>query len=210
MHETVHKLSVRKTDRQIQATPPHPWFKLLLQQGTEPNCTSCIWSPPLGQELCTRGAQLTQCLSCACHSGLPSLGWGRPGKPLPVPCNAHEFDISLPLSGTAEQKLGWEQWPDCRAVGRCCLSSLLSDLGAGSIAPPVGWCKHSLRAWTPTQDMGAKGSDLYKLKQKALCFESWALLRQCASLKQEHWVPSKLLSRFHSWKGPAFSLHCLS
>lgn len=85
--------------------------------------------------------------ACACHSGLPSPGWGRPGNHLPVPCNTHEFDISLPLPGITEQKLCWEQWPDYRTVGRSSLSSLLSDLAATCIAPPVRWCKHSLRAW---------------------------------------------------------------
>lgn len=144
MQERVHKQSVRKTDRQIQATPLHPWFKVLFQQGNEPNCASCIWSPPLGQELCTAGAQPTQVSMCL--SFWPSLpGMGQTWKP--SLCALQHTWIWHFIAPLPEQKLCWEQWPDYRTVGRSCLSSLLSDLAATCIAPPVGWCKHSLRAW---------------------------------------------------------------
>lgn len=201
MQERVHKLSVRKTVRQTQATHLHPWFKLLFQQGTEPNCASCIWSLHLLRSSAP-GELSSHRSSCACHSGLPSQppGLGQTWEP-PSCALQHELDVPLPLSGTAEQKLCWEQWPDCRAVGRCCLSCLLPDLKASCIAPAVGWCKHSLRAWQLR---------VQTCSSKKPCVWSPSLLRQSASLKQEHWVPSKLLSRFHSWKAPAFFLHHLS
>lgn len=132
MQERAHKLSVRKTVRQIQAALLHPWFKPPCQQGTEPNRASCIPSPPLGHELCT--AELSSRRSAdALQPGFLAPGWGRPGNP-PVPCNIGDFYIWLPLEGTPEWKLRWEQWPDCEAMGRSGLSYLLSDLMAGCIA----------------------------------------------------------------------------
>lgn len=149
MQERTHKLPVRKTDRQIEATLLHPRFELPCQRGTEPNRAGYIWSLPLGQELCTAGAQLAQVCTCL-PAWLPLLGWGRPGNPLPVPCNIGEFYILLPSAGTAEQKLPWEQWPHCEATGRSCLSYLLSDLVAGCIAAFSGMVASTLAQSTPS------------------------------------------------------------
>lgn len=82
MQERAHKLSVRKTVRQIQAALLHPWFKPPCQQGTEPNRASCIPSPPLGHELCTAEAQLTQVCRCS-PARLPRPGMGQTWEP---PC----------------------------------------------------------------------------------------------------------------------------
>lgn len=102
MQERARKLSVRKTDRQIQATLLHPWFKLPFQPGTELchlHLIPSTWSGARHQR-------------SSAHTGLHMLASlaspsdaGGPGNPLTAPCNIGGFYISLPLAGTADPKL---------------------------------------------------------------------------------------------------------
>lgn len=146
MQERVHKLSVRKTVRQTQATHLHPWFKLLFQQGTEPNCTSCIWSLHLLRSSAP-GELSSHRSSCACHSGLPSLGWGRPGNPLPVPCSMN-WTFHCPYQG--------QQSRSCAGS-----SDLIAEQWVGAAFPAfslISWLLALLLQWDGASTASGHGS----------------------------------------------------
>lgn len=96
MQERVHKVFVRKTDRQIQATPLHSWFKLLFQQGTELcqlHLTPCTWPGALH-------------LGSSAHTGHHVLAfppWDGADQGTPSLCPAKHMNLTFHCPYQGEQ-----------------------------------------------------------------------------------------------------------